>query len=291
MFASPLIQNNAFLRKSAICLMQVPRSIRRLAANPSAYLQHPPILCNSFPKSGTHLLVQVLEALPGVQQLGTFLASIPSRPFRQRPNAVMLRKLRRLIPGELATAHLYYKLPYAETLRRLHVVHYFIYRDLRDVAISEAHYLAKMNRWHQLHRYYNNMSTDAERIAWAITGESDPLFPFEYPDIGRRFASYRGWLDSDEVCAVRFEDLIGKEREHQIRRIVAYYLKCSKVTDNIDAVVAGAIRRINPSRSRTFREGKQGGWQQVFGEKHRSLMKQTAGSVLVDLGYEQDEHW
>jgi len=38
------------------------------------YLGYPPVLANSFPKSGTHLLIQILQALPGIRDLGDFLA-------------------------------------------------------------------------------------------------------------------------------------------------------------------------------------------------------------------------
>ena len=39
---------------------------------------------------------------------------------------------------------------YAQELKRIACMHYFIYRDLRDVVASEVHYLGRMNRCHAL---------------------------------------------------------------------------------------------------------------------------------------------
>ena len=282
-----LNQRSALVRKSAVGLLQVPRTWRRLAAGRADYQKRPPIICNSFPKSGTHLLAQVLEALPGVRTYGTFIASMPSVPFRERSQAATLRKLHRVAAGELVAAHLFFDDAYADVLTQRHAVHYFIYRDLRDVAISEAHYLTYMNRWHRLHRYYRKMDSDEQRITWAIRGESDPAFAYDYPDIAQRFERYSGWLDCKDVCAVRFEDLIGLQRRDEIARIVRYYLDHSGRLGDVDQIVNKAFKLIDPALSRTFRKGQAGGWRDVLTDKQRELIKQVAGDLLVELGYQQ----
>ena len=48
-------------------------------------------------------------------------------------------------------------------LAKKNVVHYFVYRDPRDVVISEAHYLREMNRWHRLAPYFRKLRVDRRR--------------------------------------------------------------------------------------------------------------------------------
>ncbi len=285
-------RKSSVLRKSAALVREPARRWRARRATDADYRARPPVICNSFPKSGTHLLVQVLEALPGVVNLGAFLASTPSITFRERSPQTMARRIDTIGPGEVVSAHLHHDERCAAALLRKRAVHYFIYRDLRDVAVSEAHYLTRMNRWHRLHRYYRDLPDDAARIAWAITGERDPKFPYDYPNIGERFARFRGWLEDANVCAVRFEDLVGERRHATVWRIVSHYFHAAELEEsNIAAAVHHAEQAIDPSRSHTFRTGKTGGWRSAFTLEHVRRMHEAAGRVLIDLGYEPDDRW
>jgi len=282
-------RKSSILRKSVALAQEPGRRWRAWRATEADYRAHPPVICNSFPKSGTHLLVQVLEALPGVTNRGAFLASIPSVTFRERSPEAMAARIQRIGPGELVSAHLHHHPLCAEALRRKNAVHYFIYRDLRDVAISEAYYLTNMNRWHRLHRYYRGLPDDHTRIAWAITGEKDPAFPFDYPDIGQRFARFHPWLSDPSVCTVRFEDLVGPQRRTTIERIVRHYLDAAKMpADDLASLVSRAESAIDPRRSHTFRSGKSGGWRHTLTDEHIRLIDAVAGTWLRQLGYATD---
>jgi hypothetical protein len=48
---------------------------------------------------------------------------------------------------------------------------------------------------------------------------------------------------------------------------------------------------IAPRKSGTFRKGKPGNWQEHFTEANKALFKETAGDLLVRLGYEKDNDW
>ena len=99
----------------------------------------PPVLANSFPKSGTHLLVQIVEGLPDRTNYGTFLASNTSSfQLRERSPENTCGFIRGFVPGEIVRGHLYYDPAYAEELNRRRTVNYFVYRDPRDVVVSEA---------------------------------------------------------------------------------------------------------------------------------------------------------
>lgn len=279
-------------RKSVAFANQIPRAIVRTRATPEDYRRRPPLLANSFPKSGTHLLMQILEALPGNRYFGSFIASTPSITFREHSAAAHLNRINRLVPGELAGAHIFYDPAYAETLARLNVAHFFVYRDPRDVAVSEAHYLAHMNRWHRMHRYFARLETDAERISASILGMSPTECPYDFQDIGKRFARYRGWLDRNDVCALRYEDLIAADRADTLNRVASFYADHTQGGHHDRAALIASIEaNIQPQKSHTFRSGRAGGWQKAFKPEHKEQMKAVAGTLLVELGYENDLDW
>lgn len=284
-------RRSAILRKGVSLAQRLPRAARRLASSERDFAARPPVLANSCPKSGTHLLLQVLEALPA-RRYGTFLASQPSVPFRERPPAAMARRIARLVPGELAPGHLYHAPELEPALADRGVVHYLIYRDPRDVAVSEAHYLTRMNRWHRLHRTFRALPDDEARIRFAITGNcNDVRTPYDYPDLAARFARFLPWIRHPGVCAVRFEDLAGPRQAEEVRRIVRFHADHCNDPLDAEALTARALANIDPKRSHTFRQGRVGGWREAMSPEHRDLVKRIAGPLLVDLGYEQDSAW
>lgn len=279
-------------RKAGQVMGGLSRRLLCARAKPTDYAAAPPILCNSFPKSGTHLLAQILAALPGVTDHRAFWACIPSFRFQERTTAAMLKKISVLVPGELICAHLHHDPDYANHLHDFNVVQYFIYRDPRDVVVSEARYLAEQSRWHRLHRYYQALSDDEQRIALAIMGrEKSRDFPYDYPDVAQRFNRFRGWLKHHNVMPVRFEDLVGPQRDQRVREIVQFYL--DRLGDAHDPYAAAqrALANIDPEKSYTFRKGQVGAWRKVLTEKHRDLIKEVAGELLIELGYEQNFNW
>ena len=271
--------------------MAVPRFVVNSISSEKSCLERPPVLANSFPKSGTYLLMQILQVLPDIRDWRLFLASTPSFTFRELSVESMGQKIRQLAPGELAGAHLFYSRDLSAVLREKPVSHFFIYRDPRDVVISEAHYLSKMNRWHRLSKYFRALSNMEDRISFSITGALEPDFPYDYPDIAQRFERYKGWLNDPGVCVLKYEDLVPDKRKSVIKKIIRFYLStfCSDYDE--DAYVIKALNNINPARSHTYRQGNIGYWRTVFTERQKDIFKQLAGDLLIELQYEQDKNW
>lgn len=276
------------LRKSFSILKQLPRvaARMRLGSKPSYSL-----FANSFPKSGTHLLVQVLEAFPQVTNYDSFIATLPSVTLRPRSDQALLRRIGRIAPGELVSGHLWYKPAFLERLLENECIVYFIYRDLRDVVVSTAHYLAHMNRWNRAHGYFNRLHDPAERILVAINGIPSNEVPFFFPDIASRFARYAGWLERPEICCIRFEDLVGDRREMTLQRMVRFFVQHSGQTVDQAALLEKIVGNIDPRKSRTYRSGRAGRWREEFSVEHVDAMKEVAGDLLIQLGYEQDLEW
>lgn len=286
-----IINQYAVVRKSFDYLQHVPREVRRLGIKEEDYIHNPPVLANSFPKSGTHLLLQILKAIPEITHYGTFIASKPTLSYRERSEEKHIRLLRRIIPGEVVPAHLFYEKQYHDILRQQNCVHFFIYRDLRDVVVSEAFYLSEMNRWHRLHPYFASLAGMEERIMTAIRGISDPGFSGHYPHVAERFSNYQGWVNDPQVCTVRFEDLVSSDRKKHLKRMADYYLRHSSLEIDVDKLVVLFESSIQPEKSHTYRKGKAGGWANVFTGAMKDQMKAIAGDLLINLGYEQDMNW
>lgn len=285
-------KQSAILRKSTSFINQLPRSIVRTVSKSIVYEDQPVVVANSFPKSGTHLLIQILEGL-GNENYGTFWASTPSLTLKERSSQRMAQSIRLSAPGELASAHLFYSAEVVDAFRAVNAVHFFIYRDPRDVVVSEAHYLTYMNRWHRLHSRFAELPSDEQRITLSICG-LPATSSVKYPNIYFRFERYSGWLSDEHTCLLKFEDLIGAKRQRHITRITDHYLTYRHhftSQSERERLQNEAIRNIAPSKSHTFHEGKRGGWRTKFTKKHKDLFKEIAGGLLIDLGYEQNLDW
>lgn len=283
-----LRRRSPVFRKLTSLVKQIPRAARHLSGSTGPGFG---LLANSFPKSGTHLLVQVLEPFPGVLNYDSFIASLPSTRLVPRSERAILRRLDRIVPGELVSAHLFFEPVFLERLREKGCIAYFIYRDPRDVVVSAAHYLTGMNRWNRAHRYFTGLADLDERVMTAIRGIPEGEADFAFPDVGERFAAYEGWLRAPDVCAVRYEDLVGPAADDTVRAMIRFFVE--RTRGEVDeGRLLGAVRaNVDPGKSRTFRSGGVASWRETFTPEHRDAMKEVAGDLLLRLGYEEDRDW
>lgn len=274
------------------------RSLRRAEAQSLFHhipMESMPILFgNSFPKSGTHLLTQILSgfaalgpvAVSGLPPAITFEGGTGS----PRPLSTILRELGRFQPGDITYGHLHANPEVVEALCRDGVAPFFIYRDPRDVVVSHVFYVTDINSRHVHHDYYaNQLANFDERLKVSILGRPELEHPF--PDIAARFAPYLAWLQRPEVLPLRFEDLVS-DKTASLKKILQHAIKrafpfSGAQTEAIDKLSAA----IDPQRSPTFRSGKPGGWRKHFTEEHKSLFKELSGDLLSRLGYEEDQNW
>lgn len=254
----------------------------------------PILFANSFPKSGTHLLTQIMQ---GFTQLGpAVMSGLPpivmfDGPSGQpRPVNDILEELNRLRQGDIAYGHLHATQEILSALCRPGSAAYFILRDPRDVVLSHVHYVTNMEPAHVHHIYYREVLRDFDqRLRTSILGRPELDVPF--PDICARFEPYLGWLAQPEVLVLRFEALINN-RETALERILDHAVRHG-FPANIPRQKAIRILAsgIDPGRSPTFRSGKVGEWQEKFTEAHKQLFKKVAGDLLMKLGYEKDLDW
>jgi hypothetical protein len=287
-----ITSHNPFVRKGSALVLKAPRWVRGKLARAQEYRTAPPVLANSFPKSGTHLLAQVVAGLPRRVNYGAWLGSmISSFQFRERTAANVQRFIAGIVPGEIVRGHLFYDAQYVDDLDRQNVVHYFIYRDPRDVIVSEAHYAREMNRWHRLHPYFRRLASLEEAITLSINGFDPPKPGIHYPNIAERFARYEGWLSHERCLSIKFEDMRSEELSKVIREMARFYASRTQEAFDVDAFAIDMESRIAPKQSHTFRSGKKGGWREKFTPEHRRRFAELTGDLLVRLGYEENDAW
>jgi hypothetical protein len=252
----------------------------------------PVLLGISFPKSGTHLLDQILlgfsKVAPYAKRLHSFYAEYEGESGRKRTPQQSLRWLDSLHSRDVASAHLFARSEIVKRVCSPAFVPYFIFRDPRDVAVSHVFYVTDMEARHVHHEYYRSLPDFSARLRASILGRADA--DIEFPNIADRFAPYLGWLAQPEVLKIHFEDLI-HDRPATLNRIADHFLARVPLQTPRKLVLDSLESAINPGRSPTFRSGKTGEWKKHFTEDHKQIFKDVAGDLLVRLGYEHGRDW
>ena len=254
--------------------------------------QAPIIFGNAMPKSGSHLLTQVLH---GLTSIGPFVdPGFPpvNRTEQNRPRSPddILKDLQRMLPGDIRYGYLHAREPYISVLTQPNWATIFITRDPRDMLVSHVFYATEMNVSHGMHRYYMDQLTNMEeRLNAAIEGVKET--GFELASVKERYDSYIDWLNRPEILPIRFEDLI-LDRKNTIERILNY-LKRRGFTHILDISeeISALESSIKPGKSGTFRKGQPGNWKEYFTDGNKKRFKEVAEDLLICLGYEKDNDW
>jgi hypothetical protein len=264
----------------------------RFASMPAPQNGWPILLGISFPKSGTHLLDQILlgfaKVAPFARRVHSFYAEYEGESGRKRAPEQALAWLDSLRPLDAASAHLFARTEAVTRVTSSAFAPYFIFRDPRDVVVSHVFYVTDMEARHIHHDYYASLPDFDARLKTSILGRPDA--DVEFLDIAARFAPYLGWLDCPEVLTLHFEDLI-HDRAATLNRILDHLLVRAPIRTPRELILDALESSINPSKSPTFRSGKTGEWKKHFTEEHKKIFKDVAGGLLVKLGYEKNNDW
>ncbi len=264
----------------------------RFISQPAPQNDWPILLGISFPKSGTHLLDQILlgfsNVAPFSKRVHSFYAEYEGESGRKRGSEQALAWLDSLRAGDVASAHLFSRPDSIARVTSPRFVPYFIFRDPRDVVVSHVFYVTDMEARHVHHAYYQSLPDFNARLTVSILGKPDASI--EFLNIGDRFAPYLGWLDQDEVLTIHFEDLI-HARAATLTRIMEHLLVRAPLQTSRQLILNSLETSINPTKSPTFRSGKTGEWKKYFTDEHKKIFKDAAGDLLIKLGYEKDNDW
>ncbi len=290
------------------------RSLRRVGilgytsvVRANVFLPPPRVLLNGPGKSGTHLLSDCLSLMPKMMFSGRHFAlseffcarggaSDPrfGEPTSSPPLNVerLGRYLGRCPRGMFVTAHARFHPDFSDLLEELRFKHVLLLRDPRDVAVSHAFYMLR-DVLHQHHEYYTKKLKSAEeRLMASIRGFEENAETY-LPPIGESFGAYLPWTHDPSTLVVRFEELIGPQgggdAEKQLEQIKRIGRFVERPLHREEA--ARIARSMYGKGSLTFRKGRTGDWRDHFTEAHKRAFKDTAGELLIELGYERDARW
>ena len=272
----------------------------------------PRVVLNSIPKSGTYFLGKLATML-GLYDLnihildgaywdynrsGTLHKWKAVAEYTEFANPRLVQQpthqaLRRILPGQFAVAHIGRTSATVEAIRDAGLKQVFIYRDPRDVILSYARFVTnRPDRNPNMipHEYFTQvLTTDEERIAVTIAGQ-----PGVQPNMLEYIFHLKPeWLDDPETCCVRFEDLVGDrgggsaERQREAVSRILSYLEI----EESDALYEQIASELHGGQTHTFNKGQIGEWREAFSASNIQLFKETAGDLLIRLGYETDDNW
>ena len=281
-------------------MKQIRRTLRPYGKTAQAILRWkrfsfndaPPIFGNSKPKSGSHLLLQILNGFTQIIPY-RYVAADPVRTItyegRRKTKEEILADLKRMPNGVIGWGYVDATKENASFLTSAGRVNYFIYRDPRDMLVSQVFFATDMHEEHGMHDYYNSLPDSGARLNVAITGiDRDGL---KMVSVKQRYEGVFQWLEQKNVMCLRFEDLINNRDATLISMLDEIEKTGYKIPTPRETALAILVDAIQPKKSHTFRSGKTGGWKQYFDEDHKKLFKDIAGDLLMKLGYESSNDW
>jgi len=257
-----------------------------------SFHEAPPVFGNSKPKSGSHLLLQILNGFTQIMPY-RYVDADPIRTItkegRRKTKEEILGELENFPRGVIGWGYVEASPENVAFLCQPNRVNYFIYRDPRDLLVSQVFFATDMYEEHGMHEYYNSLSDFSARLNVAITGiDREGL---RMVSVKQRYDGVFQWLEQKNVMCIRFEDLINN-RDATLNSMLDEVEKTGyKIPTPREKAISVLVDAIQPKKSHTFRSGKTGGWKEHFTDEHKKLFKDVAGDLLVRLGYEKNNDW
>jgi hypothetical protein len=247
-----------------------------------------PFIMNSIPKSGTHLLKQMLKSIPHVRHnpYNEFYEGYPRDLQRHYHQLSQMRS------NEFGAGHIFYSPEWSSMLKQLGMKHIFLSRDPRDIIVSFTYFIVEKYPYHPLHSYFKeDLKTNKQRYMCLIHGVKKEKI--KYPSIDEWIGRFQKWIKDSNTLSITFEDLMNSpdSRTKTITTIVNYLWKGLRPPVSIPQMVSVMERNMAPDQSLTFRSGKKGSWKHEFDEETKEAFKKVTGNLLIELGYEKNQQW
>jgi hypothetical protein len=237
----------------------------------------PRTLLNSIPKSGTHLLERAIERMPGIRNAGRRTIDC-----WDSVDTNVIKKLKKIPRGAFLNAHLTALPEVLNVISHHKIKVIFMIRDPRDVIVSYAKYLQKIDLTHPSSKYIRSLPSDSDRINAIIDGVSGLI-----PSIHDLLKYFLGWLYCRNICICRFEDLVGpaaggsKGRQETALKNIADYFEIGVN----DRKISEITKNLYSENSSTYRNPKLGGWRKNLSKSQTVKVKFLVGSLMEKYGY------
>lgn len=219
---------------------------------------------SGFPKAGLHLLDALLKPITQdgeAEFQGTYMYG--SWGFDRAPLELLTHKLSYLPDNHRLLGHARYDEDLDLFLYHAGIAHVFIYRDLRDVAVSQAHHILSdddVNFRHPAKDLYRALGSFEDVLAAVWHGVDG------YPGVEERWRHYWLWLSLGHRLAFEYANLLDN-LEEAAGRILQYGLqRAFEMTGLEYSYDDGLIDKMatsahDTSASPTFRRGVPGEWR------------------------------
>jgi hypothetical protein len=272
-----------------------PRFWRQRAACRKAYRQfgerypHPILFIAGLPKSGTTWLERMISSYPGFHEIlipdvaahelatgGSHDYELPDRMFDRFEGLLALTKM-----------HVHGSEHNVAVLREAGLPYVVLYRDLRDVAVSNFFYM-RNTPWHPEYPVYRNLSVHEGLAVFAVR---------TLPDYVEWIRSWERNRDPEQSLAVRYEDML-EDTRGVLTRVLRHFGLDDAPELVADIVERNAFRHLSGGRERGeqsgrsfFRKGVAGDWRNQFTPALCALYREVIGDFLVEAGYEPSATW
>lgn len=262
---------------------------------------YPKLYMNGFPKSGLHLSVlMALCLVEGPAHDNPWAGTYNHRGWSNdwMPDWRIYKHLARLRENGYLKGHTGYRDDINLFLWQIGAAVGFVYRDLRDVAVSMSYHVTSDDDEHFAHDdkgLFKALPSHEDVILACINGIGD------YPGLVERWEEYAPWLDEEWVFQLRYERMRHEPLQTAMNWIAYVYQRTGEVNGvRIDMpedvfkkaskmmVQAMGITEASP----TYRKGQVGGWVNHFSPRIKEAFIETGGGDwLINLGYEDGYDW
>lgn len=242
-----------------------------------------------LPKSGTTWVEKMIGSYQGFHELmipevaryemqagGSHDYELPDDMFTRFDDALVLTKM-----------HIHGSTHNAGLLHDANIRYVVLYRDLRDVAVSNYFYV-RNTPWHPEYKHYKGVDT------------AQGLRIFAQRTLGAYEQWVRSWYQNrDESLSlmIRYEDLLADDQAVFTQITKLFELDHSpetieRITKANSFKTMSSGRASGNSNEKAFvRKGVAGDWANYFDDELRTLYKEIIGQFLIDFGYEESLDW
>ena len=255
-------------------LVDLPR-LEVLAPRTDDYYRNRPLFLVSIPKSGTHLLTKLVEAL------GYGLGIVPEEFPRPGLWYYLEYFNSHTVARDFFVDSSFRRAPWSNTHHAFASAPVlFVYRHPLDVLVSEANYFHRESK--SVFAGYLSGQTFEQRVDRLLDD------PWLLGSIRDRIGGFTPWLEFPNVIPLSFEELVGPEgggdREEQLKLIWSVQLKL-QVPGAPHVFADGVFDRSSP----TFFQGRAGSWRSSLSAEQLKRFRELKQDFMAAFGYDLDD--
>ncbi len=251
------------------------------------------VITTGVPKSSaTTLLATVLKELMQTNRSAAIKGDMELDEKQMQRNDLQCNELRR---NELLIGTPVYNEHNVALVEKYNAQVVHIIRDPRDLITAMGQ---KIHTYRKLIAAARNKNRD-QIISEIITGGA-AFYAFLYAfdevqnvkGVADLYAFWLPWIDHPNALTIRFEDLCGAngpQAQQQTIKTIAQFLniacdaqRAQKIATKLQGGGLFGLFKKKPS---------VGKWKELFNTQHKTLCKQIAGQLIIDLGYAAHNNW